>query len=546
MLRGKVPFRLQQVFAYLSPFLADMAAKGGPPASFYRPPAASMDPIQAICGGDMTADFDSMARLADPSLLLQHAHVGGESISALDGSIIEVINPADGRLMGTVPNCGGGETRRAIAAAQTAFREWRSTTAAARSQVLEKWHELILANLADLALILTLEQGKPLAEARAEIGYAASFVKWFAEEGRRVGGYIVPAPGLDRRIMVLKEPVGVCAAITPWNFPAAMITRKCAPGLAAGCSFVVKPSELTPFTALALSALAARAGLPPGVLNIVTGMPGPIGEVLTASPVVRKLSFTGSTRVGSLLMQQSAGTLKRLSLELGGNAPFIVFDDADLALAVEGAMASKFRNAGQTCVCANRILVQSGIHDNFVAKLSAAVNTLRIGDGCHPDTTIGPLINRPAIEKVADHLENALGLGAQLAASPKPSPDPARFASPAVLTGVTTEMRLSTEETFGPLAPVMKFDTEQEAIAIANATPFGLASYFYTNDLHRAWRVGETLEFGMVGLNTGSLAMEMAPFGGIKMSGLGREGGREGIEEYLEPKAFHWGGLKLK
>ncbi|HVW74781.1 MAG TPA: NAD-dependent succinate-semialdehyde dehydrogenase [Rhizomicrobium sp.] len=493
----------------------------------------------------MNLQNDIRTKLKDQKILIESALIGGQWISAKDSDFIEVTNPADGTVIGTVPNCGREETSAAINAAQLAFQDWRKTTAATRSRILERWHDLMLTHVNDLATILTIEQGKPLAEAQGEIRYAASFVKWFAEEGRRINGYTVPAATSDRRIMVLKEPVGVCAAITPWNFPAAMITRKCAPGLAAGCTFVVKPSELTPFTALALAELAIRAGLPAGVLNIITGLPSNIGETLTASPIVRKLSFTGSTRIGSLLMQQSAPTLKRLSLELGGNAPFIVFDDADVDVAVEGAMASKFRNAGQTCVCANRILVQAGIHDEFTAKLSAAVDRLKIGDGLAPDTTIGPLINSAAIAKVKAHLEDALGLGATLATQIKTSADELRFAQPAVLIGVTADMRLSSEETFGPIAPIMKFHHEEEAVNLANATPFGLASYFYTNDLHRAWRVGEELEFGMVGLNTGSLGMEMAPFGGIKASGLGREGGREGIEEYLEPKAFHWGGLKI-
>ena len=389
---------------------------------------------------------------------------------------------------------------------------------------------------------MTAEQGKPLAEAAGEIRYAASFVKWFAEEGRRIRGHDVPAPTADRRILVRKEPIGVCAAITPWNFPAAMITRKVAPALAAGCTMIVKPSELTPFTALAIAALGLEAGLPAGVLNVVTGLPQEIGAELTGSAVVRKLSFTGSTRVGSLLMRQSADTVKKLSLELGGNAPFIVFDDADLDLAVEGAMASKFRNAGQTCVCANRLLVQSGIHDAFVERLGQAVAALRVGPGSAADTTIGPLINDAAKAKVETHVADALANGATIAASAQ---TPEGYTQPVVLTGATDAMLLASEETFGPVAPIFRFEEEAEAIAIANATPYGLASYFYTNDLHRAWRVGEALDFGMVGLNTGSLAMEMAPFGGTKQSGLGREGGAEGIEEYLEIKAFHWAGLKL-
>ena len=484
------------------------------------------------------------ARLRDPSLLIDKALIGGKYINAADGAVIKVTNPANGRTVGTVPNCGRLETEHAIAAAEKAFQSWRRTTSAARSQILERWHALIIQNIEDLSLILTCEQGKPLQEAEGEIRYAASFVKWFAEEARRIDGHIIPAPTADRRITVIKEPVGVSAAITPWNFPAAMITRKCAPGLAAGCSVIVKPSELTPFTALALGELAMRASLPEGVLNIVTGMPEAIGNALCESPVVRKLSFTGSTRVGSLLMQRCAGTLKRLSLELGGNAPFIVFDDADLDLAIEGLMASKFRNAGQTCVCANRTLVQSGIHDQLVARLSERVRALRLGDGLDPETTIGPLINGAAIKKVDEHLSNALQLGAVQVTPALKVPDDSRYVSPVVLTGVTREMKVSSEETFGPLAPIMKFQTEEEAIATANATPFGLASYFYTENLHRAWRVAEALEFGMVGLNTGSVSMEVAPFGGVKASGLGREGGREGIEEYLEVKAFHWGGLK--
>jgi succinate-semialdehyde dehydrogenase/glutarate-semialdehyde dehydrogenase len=480
--------------------------------------------------------------LADGSLLKEAALIGGEWIAA-GGKAIAVHNPANGALVGHVPDCGGAETRAAIAAAETAFAAWRGRPAGARAALLEAWYQLILANSLDLAKIMTAEQGKPLAEAEGEIRYAASFVKWFAEEGRRVSGHDIPAPTGDRRITVLKQPVGVSAAITPWNFPAAMITRKCAPGLAVGCTMVVKPSELTPFTALALAALAERAGIPPGVLNIVTGMPQAIGGELTSSPIVRKLSFTGSTRVGALLMRQSSDTIKRLSLELGGNAPFIVFDDADVELAVAGAMASKFRNAGQTCVCANRILVQDGIHDRFVARLGEEVRALKVGDGREPGITIGPLINDAAVAKVESHIADALAHGAAVAAEAG-KPGGAHFAKPVVLTGATAEMQLASEETFGPVAPIFRFSREEDAIALANATPFGLASYFYTDNLHRAWRVAEALEFGMVGLNTGTLAMEMAPFGGVKLSGLGREGGFEGIEEYLETKAFHWAGLK--
>jgi succinate-semialdehyde dehydrogenase/glutarate-semialdehyde dehydrogenase len=483
-----------------------------------------------------------IAGLIRGDLLIDRALIGGVWVEAASGDQLVVTNPVDDALIGQVPACGAQDTRRAIEAANAVLPAWRALAAGERSAILERWHALMLEHVGDLARIMTAEQGKPLPEAVGEIRYAATFIKWFAEEGRRVSGYDVPAPSNDRRILVRKEPIGVCAAITPWNFPAAMITRKVAPALAAGCTMIVKPSDLTPLTALAIAALAQEAGLPAGVLNVVTGMPEEIGAELTASPIVRKLSFTGSTRVGSLLMRQCADTVKKLSLELGGNAPFIVFDDADLDLAVEGAMTSKFRNAGQTCVCANRILVQSGIHDAFVERLGRAVAALRVGPGTAPGTTIGPLINDAAKAKVAAHVEDALAKGASIAAAAE---TPEGYTRPVVLTGATDAMMLATEETFGPIAPIFRFEDEQEAITFANATPYGLAAYFYTNDLHRAWRVGEALEFGMVGLNTGTLAMEMAPFGGTKQSGLGREGGAEGIEEYLEIKAFHWAGLKL-
>lgn len=486
----------------------------------------------------------TVPNLEDGDLFVQAMLIDGAWSAAAGGAMLEVTDPATGAIIGTIPAGETADTVAAIDAGARALPAWRRRTADDRALLLERWHELIVANARDLARIMTAEQGKPLAEAEAEIGYAASFVKWFAGEGRRVSGHSIAAPTPDRRILVGKEPVGVCAAITPWNFPAAMITRKVAPALAAGCTVVVKPSELTPYSALALGMLAQRAGLPAGVLNIVTGPPEGIGAALTASPTVRKLSFTGSTRIGSLLMRQSADTVKRLSLELGGNAPFIVFDDADVELAVAGAMASKFRNAGQTCVCANRLLVQDGIHDRFVAALGAAVAALRVGDGRAAGTTIGPLINAAATAKVAAHVADALAHGATIAAAAPDIPSSERFARPLVLTGANADMLLADEETFGPVAPVFRFGREDEAIALANATPFGLASYFYTDDLHRAWRVGEALEFGMVGLNTGSIALEMAPFGGIKASGLGREGGREGIEEYLETKTFHWAGLK--
>jgi len=483
--------------------------------------------------------------LRDPTLLVEAACIGGAWVDASSGLTLAVEDPATGDLVGTVPECGTAETRAAIAAATAAFEPWRRRTAAERAAVLERWHALVLENAADLARIQTAEQGKPLAEAEGEVRYGASFIKWFAEEARRIGGHSIPAPEGNRRILTMKEPVGVAAAVTPWNFPIAMITRKCAPALAAGCTMVIKPSDLTPFSALALAVLAERAGLPPGVLNVVTGKPQAIGAELTGNAAVAKISFTGSTQVGRLLMRQSSETIKRLSLELGGNAPFIVFDDADLDLAVAGAMASKFRNAGQTCVCANRLLVQDGIYDAFAARLSEAVQGLRVGYGRDPGTTIGPLINRAAVAKVAEHVEDALDRGARLVTRLEHRLDPARFVAPVVLSGANTQMRLANEETFGPVAPLFRFRHEDEAIEIANGTPYGLASYFYTEDPHRSWRVAERLEFGMVGLNTGSISMEVAPFGGVKQSGLGREGGQLGIEEYLETKAFHWGGLKL-
>jgi succinate-semialdehyde dehydrogenase/glutarate-semialdehyde dehydrogenase len=486
-----------------------------------------------------------LAALKDPALFVERAYVGGQWITAARGETIAVVNPATGERIGAVPSLGAQEARTAIEAAAAAFPAWRRRTANQRGQILERWYTLILENIVDLSRIMTLEQGKPLAESEGEIRYAASFIKWFAEEGRRISGHDIPAPASNHRITILKEPVGVTAAITPWNFPAAMITRKAGAALAAGCPMVIKPSELTPFSALALAVLAERAGVPAGVLSIVTGRPEGIGGEMTASPLVRKLSFTGSTRVGALLMRQCSETIKRLSLELGGNAPFLVFDDADLDVAIAGVMTSKFRNAGQACVASNRILVQDAIHDRFVDRLSGAVAALKVGDGLIKGVTTGPLINAAATAKVADHLDDALAHGASVAVSARHEGDPSRFSAPTVLTGVTTAMKVAQEETFGPLAPVFRFKSEAEAIEIANSTPFGLASYFYTNDLHRAWRVGERLEFGMVGLNTGMVGMEMAPFGGVKTSGLGREGGREGIEEYLETKAFHWGSLKL-
>jgi succinate-semialdehyde dehydrogenase/glutarate-semialdehyde dehydrogenase len=484
-------------------------------------------------------------KLSDPDLFRETSFIAGEWVSADSGAALDVDDPASQAVIGTVPDCGVVETERAVAAAQTAFGPWRALPAADRSAVLERWHTLVLDNIADLALIMTAEQGKPLAEAEGEIRYAATFIKWFAEEGRRASGYDVTPPEPNRRVLVMKEPVGVAAAITPWNFPAAMITRKCAPALAAGCPVIVKPSELTPYTALALARLAERAGLPRGVMNVVTGRPTDIGSVLTGSPIVRKLSFTGSTRIGRLLMQQCADTVKRTSMELGGNAPLIVFDDADVDLAVASTMASKFRNSGQACVCANRILVQDGIYDLFAEKLAWAVSGLRVGPGDRDGTTVGPLINVAAADKVNAHIDDALSKGARLYASGDNPMNGARFVTPVILAGANPDMRVASEETFGPVAPLFRFGSEEEAIELANATEYGLASYFYTENLHRAFRVAERLEAGMIALNTGSIAMEMAPFGGVKLSGVGREGGRAGIEEYLETKAFHIGGLKL-
>ncbi|WP_340265089.1 NAD-dependent succinate-semialdehyde dehydrogenase [Sphingobium mellinum] len=483
--------------------------------------------------------------LNNPSLLIQQAFIGGEWVGATSGATLPVDNPATGAIIGVVPDCGAEDTEAAVAAAEAAYPAWRAKTAAERADLLHRWHGLVLENIADLARIMTAEQGKPLAEAEGEIRYAASFIKWFAEEAPRIDGAIIPAPETNRRILVMKEPVGVSAAITPWNFPAAMITRKCAPALAAGCPIVIKPSELTPFTALALTKLAQDAGFPAGVFNILTGNASAIGGVMTGSPIVRKLSFTGSTRVGALLMRQSADTIKRLSLELGGNAPLIVFDDADLDAAVAATMASKFRNAGQTCVCANRILVQDGVYDAFAERLAKAVSALRVAPGDQAGSTIGPLINDAAADKVKAHVEDALSHGARIFAEAPEGATGTRFARPVILTGATRDMRLADEETFGPVAPLFRFTHEEEGIALANDTSYGLASYFYTENLHRAFRVAERLESGMVALNTGGISMEMAPFGGVKMSGLGREGAHAGIEEYLETKAFHVGGLKL-
>ena len=481
-------------------------------------------------------------RLKDPSLLVELAYIDGQWVGADNAATLDIINPATGEVLARVPAIQGSETRRAVEAADRAWPAWRARPAAERAALLDRWYQAMIDNLDDLALILTCEQGKPLAEAQGEIRYGASFVKWFAEEARRVYGETIQAPSGDRRLLTLKQPVGVCAAITPWNFPNAMITRKCAPALAAGCTIVVKPSDLTPLSALALAVLAERVGIPAGVFNVVTGMPAGIGEELTGNPTVRKLSFTGSTAVGRLLMRQSAEHIKRLSLELGGNAPFIVFDDADLEQAVTGIMLSKFRNAGQTCVCANRILVQDGIYERFAQRLVEEVGKLKVGDGLKDGVNIGPLINAAAVSKVARHIDEALSQGARLLCGEIPQGD-SQFVQPTVLGETHAGMLLANEETFGPVAPLMRFSTEEQALASANATPYGLAAYFFTQDLRRSWRFGEALEFGMIGLNTGLISMDVAPFGGIKQSGLGREGSKYGLDEFLEVKAFHMGGL---
>ena len=480
--------------------------------------------------------------LADTDLLRTRCPIGGQWLDADSGAACEVANPATGAVLGTVPDMGAAETRRAIAAAHAAFPAWSKKTAKERAQVLRRLYQLMMEHQDDLALLMTAEQGKPLAEAKGEVAYSASFIEWFGEEAKRMYGETIPGHAADKRIMVLRQPVGVVAAITPWNFPSAMLGRKLGPALAAGCTVVCKPALQTPYSALALAVLAERAGIPPGVINIVTGRPEAIGAELTGNEAVRKLSFTGSTRVGALLMAQCAGSVKRLSLELGGNAPLIVFDDADLEAAVEGAMVSKFRNGGQTCVCANRILVQEGIYDAFAAALSERVGRLRVGDGLAGAVDVGPMINSAALDKIDRHLRDALEKGARRL-TPERAVPPGRFVAPVVLGDAGTDMALAQEETFGPVAPLFRFSSEAEALAIANGTPFGLAAYFYTRDLARAFRVGEALEFGMVGLNTGLISTEVAPFGGIKQSGLGREGARAGIEEYLELKSFHMAGL---
>jgi len=481
--------------------------------------------------------------MKNPELLRNACLIDGEWLAAAGAASIEVRNPAMGDLVGAVPDFGAAETRRAIDAAEKAFHPWRAKTAAERARILRRWFELMMENQEDLARLMTMEQGKPLAEARGEIAYAASFIEWFAEEARRVYGEVIPSPLADRRLIVLKQPVGVCAAITPWNFPAAMITRKAAPALAAGCTMVVKPAEQTPLSALALAWLAQQAGVPPGVLNVVTGEPRAIGGELTSNPKVLKLSFTGSTEVGRLLMAQCAPTIKKMSLELGGNAPFIVFDDADLDAAVAGAMASKYRNAGQTCVCTNRFLVQQGVHDAFAQKLAAAVAGLKVGNGLDDGVTQGPLIDGAGLAKVEELLADAVGQGARVLCGGKRHARGGTYFEPTVLAGATPAMRLAREEIFGPVAPIFSFRDEAEAVRMANDTEFGLAAYFYSRDIARAWRVGEALDYGMVGVNSGLISNEVAPFGGVKQSGLGREGSKYGIEEYLEIKYLAMAGL---
>ncbi|MGB8667135.1 MAG: NAD-dependent succinate-semialdehyde dehydrogenase [Serratia inhibens] len=475
-------------------------------------------------------------KLNNPELLRSQCLINGEWCDALSGQREAVINPATGAELASIPLVSEEETQQAINAAQLAQQGWKQLTAKQRSVLLLAWADKVLAAQEDLAQLMTAEQGKSLAEARGEVAYAASFITWFAEEAKRVDGAVLQAPLASQRLVVVKQPIGVCAAITPWNFPAAMITRKVAPALAAGCAMIVKPAEQTPLTALALAKLAQDAGIPPGVLQVVTGDAAQVGKVLCDSPVVRKLSFTGSTEVGRILMAQCAPTIKKLSLELGGNAPVIVFDDANLDAAVAGIMASKFRNSGQTCVCANRIYVQDGIYDSLVEKLVAAVEQLKVGDGSHEGTTQGPLIDQDAVDKVQSHIDDALIKGAQIAIGGQPHELGRTFFQPTVVTGVTQKMRFAREETFGPVAPLFRFHDEAEAIAMANDTEFGLAAYLFTQSASRQWRVPEALEYGMVGINTGLISNEVAPFGGVKQSGLGREGSRYGIEEYLELK----------
>lgn len=475
-------------------------------------------------------------QLQNKNLFRQQCFIEGSWLDADLAKKIEVTNPFDGNVIGTVPNCGILETQRAIDAANAAWISYRALTALQRCEMMQRWAKLIADNKEDLAIIMTLEQGKPIAESRGEIDYANSFIKWFAEEGRRIYGDVIPSNKPGQHLIVIKQSIGVVGAITPWNFPAAMITRKCAPALAAGCTVIIKPASETPFSALALAVLAEEAGFPPGVINVITGDAKVIGGELTSNPLVRKISFTGSTQVGKLLMQQSASTVKKISLELGGNAPFIVFDDADINEAISGVIASKFRNTGQTCVCANRILVQDKIYDGFTKKLIEAVKKLVVGNGLDPDVQQGPLINEAAIKKVKAHIADAEKKGAKIILGGKPHPLGKLFFEPTIITEATTSMDLAKEETFGPVAPLFRFHSDAQAIEMANNTEYGLASYFYSRDIHRIWHVAEELEYGMVGINTGIISTEVAPFGGVKESGIGREGSKYGIDEYIELK----------
>jgi succinate-semialdehyde dehydrogenase/glutarate-semialdehyde dehydrogenase len=484
-----------------------------------------------------------MLALNDPTLQRQACYIDGAWVGADSGATLRVTDPASGATIASVPHCGAAEAERAIIAAERAFTTWRRTTAAERSRALRRWFDLLLVHQEDLARLMTAEQGKPLAEARGEIAYAAAYIEWYAEEAKRAYGEVIPSPFRDRQIVVTREPVGVCAAITPWNFPSAMITRKVAPALAAGCTIVLKPAEQTPLSALALAELGERAGIPPGVFSVVTGAASEIGGVMTASPVVRKLSFTGSTAIGQLLMRQCAGTVKKMSLELGGNAPFIVFADADLDAAVAGAIASKFRNAGQTCVCSNRLLVHDSVYDEFAAKLSAAVAALKVGNGADPGVTQGPLIDEKALVKVERLVADALAKGARIVCGGKRHQLGGTWFEPTVLADATPEMALAREEIFGPVAPLFRFSSEDQAIAMANDTEFGLAAYFFTRDHARVWRVAGLLEYGMVGVNSGAISTEVAPFGGVKSSGNGREGASHGLADYMEIKYLALAGL---
>ncbi|TDJ18045.1 MAG: NADP-dependent succinate-semialdehyde dehydrogenase I [Gammaproteobacteria bacterium] len=491
----------------------------------------------------MDTKTEAQISLKDPTLLHEQCYIDGAWVDAVDGKCIDVNNPATGEIIATVPSLSADQTRRAIEAANAAWPEWRAKTGKQRANIMRGWYELMMENQEDLAVLMTSEQGKPLAESRGEIAYAASFIEWFAEEAKRVYGDTMNHPLPGRRIVVIKQPIGVVAAITPWNFPAAMITRKCAPAMAAGCPVVIKPASQTPLSALALAELSRRAGIPKGVLNVITGQARVLGGELTENPTVRKLSFTGSTEIGKLLMAQCAGTVKKVSLELGGNAPFIVFDDADLDAAVVGAMASKYRNAGQTCVCANRFLIQNGVYDAFAERLAAAVEELKVGNGLEDGVQQGPLIDANAVRKVEQHIADATAKGAKVMVGGSTHSLGGTFFEPTLLTGVTTDMAITREETFGPVAPLFRFSDEAEAIRLANDTEFGLAAYFYSRDVGRIWRVAEGLEYGIVGINEGIISNEVAPFGGVKESGIGREGSKYGMDDFMEIKYLCLGGL---